>query len=42
MQQVFETERLGVEYKFVYPDVVTYIEWSPDDNFIFAVIGKKN
>ena len=28
--------------KIVFADTISQIEWSPDDNFILAVISKKN
>lgn len=28
--------------KFVFKDAITSIEWSPDDNFIMATLGKVN
>ncbi|CDW74000.1 wd-repeat protein [Stylonychia lemnae] len=39
---IFETEKLSVRDKFVFKDVITSIEWSPDDNFIMAVLAKQN
>eukprot|EP00347_Sterkiella_histriomuscorum_P020793 403336439 len=40
--QIFEAEKLTMRDKFVFKDVITSIEWSPDDNFIMAILGKQN
>ena len=39
---IYKTDNLQVEYKYAFPDLVTSIEWSPDDNLIMAIIAKKN
>ena len=38
---IFETDSFTREQNFLFSDVITSIEWSPDDNFIMVVLGKQ-
>lgn len=33
---------MQIREKFVFQEVISGVEWSPDDSFIMAVIQKKN
>lgn len=37
---IFDSDTFTREQHFIFPDVITSIEWSYDDNFLMAVLGK--
>jgi WD40 repeat protein len=37
---IFDSDNFTREQHFIFPETVTAVEWSPDDNFIFALLGK--
>ena len=40
--QIFDSEKLQVREKITFADQISALEWSPDDQFIMAIISKKN
>lgn len=39
---IFDSDTFNREQHFIFPDTISAIKWSPDDNFLMAVIGKLN
>jgi len=37
---IFDSETFTKEQQFIFPDTVTAVKWSPDDNFVMAILGK--
>ena len=37
---IFDSDNFTREYQFVLPDVITGLQWSPDNNFIMCILGK--
>ena len=39
---VFDSQSFTRTNQFVFPDVISSVQWSPDDKFVMCVVGKNN